>query len=162
MLRWCFGPVLRDACVFALICATVLAGQSAPQIVTICDILSAPQNFDHKAVVVVGRLSKRASEQWIGQKSCATGETQPQNASQFVIQFNHEDAPLPPEDFALDSNAVSAKFKTLSHGTVLHDFPFGSGSYDRWGMVFGRVDLEHSAIICRGEALVFLWSGKVE
>jgi hypothetical protein len=82
---------------------------------------------------------------------------------------------MPPDSFGVAAAEVKRKFNTIIPQTTIHEFPFGSGEYDRWAMVLGRLEMETPApkavdgdpppgavlgeIVCRGEALIFLWAG---
>ncbi len=141
--------------------------EKSPGLVTACEVLSNPTAYDGAPVSLLGRISRRDNGRWIGQDGCGS---QPDGAADLAIRFDRQAGPLPPEGFAINAILAKSKFRQIAEHTVLRDFRFGSGDYDRWAIVFGRVELDKSvtsqhpsairaAVVCRGEALIFLWGG---
>jgi hypothetical protein len=129
--------------------------------------------------LIAGRISKRGNRRYIGEDSCNGG------SKELAIQFDAGNGPMPPDSFGVNSADVKRKFDTVIPHTSLQEFRFGTGAYDRWALVLGRVELEAPVpktdaaqtdatrtdsnnappgavigeIVCRGEALIFLWAG---
>ena len=51
-----------------------------------------------------------------------------------------KDAPKPPEHLNLDSAALKSKFAIVQRRSTLVNFRFGTSDYDRWAVVYGRVE----------------------
>jgi hypothetical protein len=147
------------------------AAEKPPDSVTVCEAINHPDSYDHKIVFLMGRVSKRTgssggSERWVEEESCEG--TSPTNTAALVkvrIQLNRETAPKPPDQLAIDVTETKRKFDVIEQHTTIHQFRFGSGDYEEWGIVFGRLEMERSTaagafILCRGEALIFPWSGR--
>ena len=117
---------------------------------------------------LLGRVSKRENGRWIGQDSCEGMAGGPKS---LTVHFDRQAGPLPPDQFALNTALAKIKFREAAEHTKLQEFRFGSGDYDRWAIVFGRVNFADSpssdatgktgSVLCRGEAMIFLWGGAV-
>ncbi len=164
-MLWRCVPGVRLVCAALLLAAVVRAGDPAPQpdVVTVCEVLAAPDRFNHKNVFLLGRVSKRENGRWMGEDACAGMAAGPKT---LTIHFDRQAGPLPPDQFALNTAMARVKFREVAQHTSLQEFRFGSGDYDRWAIVFGRVSFEENApqsggVLCRGEAMIFLWGGAV-
>jgi hypothetical protein len=120
-------------------------------------------------VLIAGRISKRGNRRYIGEDGCDGG------GRELSIQFDAANGPMPPDSFGVSTAEVKRKFDTIIPHTALREFRFGTGEYERWAMVLGRVEMEAPApkpdssdappgavtgeVVCRGEALIFLWAG---
>jgi hypothetical protein len=51
-----------------------------------------------------------------------------------------KDGPRPPEHLNLDSAALKSKFGVVQRRSTLVNFRFGTSDYDRWAVVYGRVE----------------------
>jgi hypothetical protein len=110
-----------------------------------------PQLYEGKALVIYGRVAKRGNERSIGEDGCKS----------LGIRFDSAGGPLPPQNFGLNAEEVRRRFAEISARTTIHDFPFGSGSYEHLGLAYGRLETSPAAaLLCRGEALIFLWNGR--
>lgn len=135
---------------------------------TACEALTRPADYEGRAVSLMGRLSKRDEGRFMSEDSCGAA---PSGSSRLEIVFDRQTGPLPPEGFTIDSARAKAKFAAMAEHTTLREFKFGSGAYDRWAIVFGRLELHpapagsgvpaRATIVCRGEALIFLWGASV-
>jgi hypothetical protein len=159
------GRAVPPAALFILLTAPFAhAAEPLPTLVTACEALHAPSSYDHKPVLIAGRISKRGNRRYIGEDTC-----------ELAIQFDPAHGPLPPDSFGVSATEAKRKFNAIAQHTVLHEFRLGTGAYDRWAMVLGRLDMESpppktddtnappgtvvGEILCRGEALIFLWAG---
>jgi hypothetical protein len=132
------------------------AGAIAP--VTVCEILSNEAAYEGKEVAVLGRYSFRRDGRWIGEQACGTGTA----ISALWLTENSEGGPKPPGNFELDGSALNRKFAEMLKHTQLGKFRFGTADYDRWAVVYGRVELRKSEDAKKPPAeLVFRGSGVV-
>ena len=75
---------------------------------------------------------------------------------------DHKDGPKPPESFDLDGAALQRKFADLRKRTTLGKFRFGTPDYDRWAIVYGRVEARKGDASKKAPAdLVFRGDGVV-
>src|SRR5215472_3886334 len=104
---------------------------------TVCEILSQLPLYDGKPVAVVGRYSFREKGRWLSEQACAS--TPPSDPTLWLVE-DTSDGPHPPGNFALDAMALDRKLAEVRKRTSLGKFRFGSSDYDRWALVFGRVE----------------------
>lgn len=101
-----------------------------------CEILRDLPQHEGKSVAVFGRYSFRTTGRWISEQSCSPAiEAQPQ-----MSLVEDKDAPHPPPAFDIDAAAVRRKFTGMAQRTTLGKFRFGTPDYDRWAVIFGRVE----------------------
>jgi hypothetical protein len=96
---------------------------------TACEVLHDLAAQDGKNVTVFGRYSYRTTARWIGEEAC-----------QMAVVEDPKDAPRPPGNFAIDNVALHRKWAEMRKHTALGKFRFGTPDYDRWAVVFGRVE----------------------
>jgi hypothetical protein len=124
----------------------------------VCEVLRNLPAYQDRDVTVLGRYSYREKGRWVGEQSCE-GLTEG-TAPQFWMLEDTKDAPRPPENFELDGPAVLAKLRAIERRTSLGKFRFGTTDYDKWAVVFGR--LEKNGNPRQGAAnLVYRGSGAV-
>ncbi len=84
---------------------------------------------------------------------------------QLWIVEDDKDGPRPPERFELDAAAVRVKLAEIERHTALAKFRFGSPGYDRWAVVYGRIETRKgedarqapaNLVICGTAVIVFL------
>ena len=51
-----------------------------------------------------------------------------------------KDAPKPPDQLILDSASLKKKFLDIQSRSKLGNFRFGTSDYDRWAVVYGRIE----------------------
>ena len=72
------------------------------------------------------------------------------------------DGPRPPADFELDAVALNRKLAGMRQHTSLGKFRFGTPDYDRWAVIYGRVETRKAEAARQAPAnLVFRGSGVV-
>jgi hypothetical protein len=104
---------------------------------TVCEILNDLQGFEAGPVAALGRYSFREQGIWLGEQACdGTVATPPV----LWLVENSKDGPKPPADFEIDGAALDRKFTELQKQTSLGKFRFGSSDYDRWAVVYGKVE----------------------
>ena len=105
--------------------------------VGVCDVLRDLAAHDGKNVAVVGRYSFRETGgRWVGEQSCSALTVPPQ----LWLLEDSKSAPKLPENFEVDGAVLKQKFEELQHRAPLGKFRFGSSDYDRWAVIYGRVE----------------------
>ncbi|HZU26529.1 MAG TPA: hypothetical protein VFA04_13470 [Bryobacteraceae bacterium] len=130
MARFRLAAALLSAALPAL-------GAAAAHPVRVCDVLRKPEEYAGKAMLVLGRLSSRESGRFLGEERCS-------DQGKPVLLELHPDrqaGPLPDGSIDVDRAAVEHDIAEMKKSTALHTFPFGSGEYDRWAIVYGRVEI---------------------
>jgi hypothetical protein len=140
-----------------LLCAFAAASDPPPLApVTVCEILADLPAHEGKNYAVLGRYSFRRDGRWIGEDACGSAPG--------TLSLNEDpSAPKPPGDLDLDTTVLNKKFAEMVKRTVLGKFKFGTPEYDRWAVVFGRVEARKAEDHSRKTAadLVFRGSGVV-
>jgi len=99
------------------------------QPVTVCEALAHPETYSGKAVLLLGRFSFRDYGRFLSQKGCA-----------LHLTFDAKNGPVPPAAFSVDTGATDRKLAAVRKSTNLAVFRFGSSDYDRWALVYGRIE----------------------
>jgi hypothetical protein len=91
-----------------------------------------------KDVAVIGRYSFREHGRWIGEQECVPAtDTSP---AQLWLLEDSKDGPKPPSNFDLDGVVLNRKLAQVQRHTTLGKFRFGTPDYDRWAVIYGRVE----------------------
>jgi len=152
MLR-CAGAVLALIVVSAGIC-----GEPPLVPLTVCEALRDLPAEEGKPAAVMGRYSFRETGRWIGEQVCDPAVTEPTQL--WLVEDSA--APKPPENYELDGVALERKFTALRRHTTLGKFRFGAPDYDRWAVVYGRIEARKGDEAKKAPAnLVFRGSGVV-
>ena len=103
---------------------------------TVCEILRDLAAMEQNPVAVLGRYSFRQDGLRLDEQAC-DGISGP-----AVLWLNEDtkNAPKPPANFALDGAALNQKLSNLQKHTSLTKFRFGSPDYDRWAVVYGKIE----------------------
>jgi len=140
--------------------------------VTVCEVLKDIGANEGKVLAVMGRYSFRRDGRSLNEESCsdkpAGGELTPPNAIRLTDDVKL--GPRPPQVFELDAVAITHKLKQMKAHTALRTFRFGTADYDRWAVVFGRLEIdkgkaggEHPAVaarlVYRGDGVVLFLHG---
>ena len=139
-------PRIRVA---ALCGAAVLLAGSGPgsseaplKPVRVCEVLADLPARDGKVVAVLGRFSFRENGRSISEDGCeptpAAGDSVRPTALRVV--FDPKSAPALPARLELNAADVFQPLKLVRQRTALGKFRFGSVEYDRWAVVFGRIE----------------------
>jgi len=110
-----------------LFAADAAAGSLEP--VTVCELFEHKDALAGKPVLVVGRYSFREYGRFLSEKDCV-----------LRVLLDARNGPLPPDGFSVDSAAMSRKLAVVRRSTTLGSFRFGSSDYDRWALIYGRLE----------------------
>jgi hypothetical protein len=145
--------------VAAFTCAYALAEDAPIVPFTVCEILHDLATYEGKPVAALGRYSFRQGGSWLGEQACDAAVSTPPT---LWLAEDPMDGPRPPDSFQLDGAAVTRKLTEMRKHTSLGKFRFGSSDYDRWAVVFGRVENRKDAAAKKATAdLVFRGDGVV-
>jgi hypothetical protein len=145
------GAALREAgcALVRFLCLALLAsggpGSSEAPLkpVRVCDVLGDLSARDGKVVAVLGRFSFRENGRFLSEDGCertlAAGDSAWPNALRVV--FDPKAAPALPPRLELEAADVYPPLKLIRQRTALGKFRFGSVGYDRWAVVFGRIEV---------------------
>jgi hypothetical protein len=183
------GAALREAgrAPVRFLCLALLAGggpgwsQAPLKPVRVCDVLADLSAQDGKVVAVLGRFSFRENGRFLSEDGCegtlTAGDSARPNALRVV--FDPKTAPALPPRLELDAADVYQPLKLVRQRTALGKFRFGSVDYDRWAVVFGRIEVSGAIksgskpaaarntafepaparIVCGGESAVLVLAG---
>ena len=137
--------------------------------VRVCEVLADLSARDGKVVAVLGRFSFREHGRFLSEDGCertlAAGDSAWPNALRVI--FDPKSAPALPPRLELDAADVYQPLKLVRQRTALGKFRFGSVDYDRWAVVFGRIEVGGAVktgpkpaapaqIVCGGESAVLV------
>ena len=111
--------------------------------VTVCEVVRDLSQYQDKSVAVLGRYSFRQNGRWLAEQAC---EDHPPSGPMLWLMEDVKDGPKPPSDFEIDAPTLERKWADMRKRTSLAKFRFGTPDYDRWAVVYGRVETR------RGEA----------
>jgi hypothetical protein len=103
----------------------------------VCEALRDLPALEGKNVAVVGRYSFRETGRWVGEQSCTPAVTVP---LQLWLVEDLKSGPKPPDNFEIDGVVLKQKFDELQRRSPLGKFRFGTPDYDRWAVIYGRVE----------------------
>jgi hypothetical protein len=142
-----------------LLCGFALAADPPLVPLGVCEVLRDLPSYDGRSVAVVGRYSYRESGRWMGEQACDAGSATP---PLLWLVEDSTDGPKPPGDFELDAVALNRKFAGIRQHTSLGKFRFGTPDYDRWAVIYGRVEARKAEAAKQAPAnLVFRGNGVI-
>ncbi len=125
---------------------------------TVCEIAADLAKFDANPVAALGRYSFRADGRWLGEQACGGSA----DSAQLRLNEDGKEGPKAPGTFEIDAVTLNRKFTDLRKHTALGKFRFGSPDYDRWAVVYGRVETRKGEDAKKAAAdLVFRGDGVV-
>ena len=139
MLRAFFhftGLLVRTAAICTLSAAAAWCADTTLVPMTVCEIARNLPANEGKIIAVLGRYSFRSNGRWVAEDACAKGEA----GAEFWMIEDFKDAPKPPDQLILDSASLKKKFADIQTRSKLGTFRFGTSDYDRWAVVYGRVE----------------------
>jgi hypothetical protein len=104
---------------------------------SVCELLRDLPAHEGQAVAVVGRYSYRTTTRWIDQVACPSAPDLPAILS--VVE-DFKDAPKAPEVFEFEAAELDKRLLEVQQHTPLGKFRFGTSDYDRWAVIYGRVE----------------------
>lgn len=137
------APALLRAFAIGLIAGYALCAPEAHvEPVRVCEVLQNLSSYSGKVVAVVGRYSFRRTGRFIsesicGHKTVTGGFTWP---NVMRISFDEKNGPRPPERMEIDPRTVYQKLAQIEQHTALAKIRFGTPDYDRWAVVYGRIE----------------------
>ena len=120
-----------------LVCAWAKPADAPLEPLSVCEVLHDLQAHEGKDVAIFGRYSFRPTGRWIGEQACGFPVEGP---AQFWLTEDGERGPRLPDAFEIDGAAVRRKFTEMLKRTTLGKFRFGTPDYDRWAVIYGRVE----------------------
>lgn len=148
-----------------LLCALAQAADPPLVPLTVCEILRDLPPHEGKSAAVLGRYSFRETGRWLGEQVCEPASPSP---PQLRLMEDSKDGPKPPENFDLDSAAIRSKLAEMRQRTSLGKFRFGTPDYDRWAVVYGRVETRKGEaakkaaadLVFRGDGVIVFLTGE--
>jgi len=131
------GGIVRWACILSVLCGAAWAADPPVAPVSVCEVVRELAAMEGKTVAVLGRYSFRSMGRWIGEQACEAPGT---DAPQLWLVEDPKEAPKLPDPFELDAVLMHKKFTEIARRTSLGKFRFGTPDYDRWAVVYGRVE----------------------
>ena len=118
------------------------AAEDSLPVVRVCEILRDLPSYNGKVVAVVGRFSYREEGKFLSEKKCDSmkSEGHPDPAALLVV-YDSKSAPKPARDLYFDRSLVDKELELIRRQTSLASFRFGSQDYDRWAVVYGRIEM---------------------
>jgi hypothetical protein len=162
-VNFSFCGILQAACIGLAACAAAASADAASAEgtlvpLTVCEIVHDLPAQDGKIVAAIGRYSFRSDGRWIGEQACQTSGDTPE----LWLVEDIKDGPRPPEHLNLDSASLKKKFAEVQSRSTLGKFKFGTSDYDRWAIVYGRVERRSGGDPKKGPAnLVFRGSSVI-
>ncbi len=151
--------VLRILGAAGLTCAAVRPAGAPLAPLGVCEVLRDLARLEGKAIPVVGRYSYRENGRWMSEQACDTPAPAP---PELWLLESSADGPMPPRDYEIDAVVLKRKRIEMERRTSLGKFRFGTPDYDRWAIVYGRVEARKADDAKIAPAnLVFRGSGAV-
>ena len=119
----------------ALLCAKAADAPLIP--VSVCEVVRDLASEDGKSAAVLGRYSFRANGRWIAEQACSPATDA---LPELRLLEDLKDGPKPPGNFEIDGVELRKKFAEITRRTSLGKFRFGTADYDRWAVIYGRVE----------------------
>jgi hypothetical protein len=122
----------------------------------VCEVVTNRKDFEGKTVAVMGRYSFRRTGRWLDQESC---EGKPERGALTLIE-DTKNAPKVPEPIEIDQTSFYRKLAVMKQHTALGKFRFGSPDYDRWAVMYGRIENRKEGelqLVYRGDGAMFFF-----
>ena len=155
----------RFAYLAVLLCACAQAADPPLIPLTVCEILRDLPSHEGKSAAVLGRYSFRETGRWLGEQACDPAGTSP---PLLWLVEDSKDGPKPPDNFDLDGVALRRELAEMRRHTSLGKFRFGTPDYDRWAVVYGRVEARKgdaakkaaANLVFRGDGVIVFLAGE--
>jgi hypothetical protein len=137
-------PLLRVLWIGLAGCAASQCADATLVPLTVCEVVADLPAQEGKIVAVIGRYSFRSTGRWMGEQACPAAASAPTSppgpAPELWMVEDPKEGPRPPEHLNLESAALKSKFALVQRRSTLVNFRFGTSDYDRWAVVYGRVE----------------------
>jgi len=141
------------------VCAATTAADQPIEPLSVREVLSNLPAVEGKPIAVLGRYSFRMDGLSVSEQACALPAATP--ATLWLVE-DLKDGPRPPEHFVIDAVVLHRKLNEMMRHTQLVKFRFGTPEYDRWAVVYGRVEARKGEAVKKAPAnLVFRGDGVV-
>ncbi len=140
-----------------MLCAAGRAADGVLVPLTVCEVVRDLPAQEGKVIALLGRYSFRTTGRWMGEQACESSA--PSVRPQLWLVEDLKNGPEPPEHLKLDGSSLKKKFADVQLRTSLGKFRFGTADYDRWAVVFGRVEQrkgERPTLIYRGSSVIIM------
>jgi len=127
-------------CTLAVLCGIARAADPPVVPLSVCEVVRDLVSLDGKSAAVVGRFSFRATGRWIAEQVCDSADGPAVETPQLWLVEDPKEAPKLPEPFEMAAPALHKKFAEIGRRTSLGKFRFGTPDYDRWAVIYGRVE----------------------
>lgn len=131
------GILIRAVACLLAACGLACAADPPLAPVGVCEVLRSLASWENKNAAIVGRYSFRPTGRWVGEQVCDPGGADP---PQLWIVEDDTNGPRPPERFEFDAAQMRLKLTEIARRTALAKFRFGTPGYDRWAVIYGRVE----------------------
>ena len=134
------------------------------QPLSVCEAIRDQPAEVGKTLAIIGRYSWREKGSWISEDTCdASADARPQTPPPGFWMTEDHNAPRLPDDYELDAAAVKRKLAEIQRHTTLAKFRFGTPDYDRWAVIWGRLEerkpdetpKEAGNLMYRGAGVIF-------
>ena len=132
------GKILRLSIAVGVTCAAVRPADAPLAPLGVCEVLRDLSSLEGKSVPVLGRYSFRQNGRWMSEEACDAPAPAPPEL--WLLEDSRE-GPLPPRDYEIDAAALKRKRMEMERRTSLGKFRFGTPDYDRWAIVYGRIEI---------------------
>ncbi len=157
--------VLRVLGAVGLTCAAVRPAGAPLAPLGVCEVLRGLASLEGKAVPVLGRYSYRETGRWMSEQVCDPAAPAP---PELWLLESSADGPMPPRDYEIDAVVLKRKRIEMERHTSLGKFRFGMPDYDRWAIVYGRIEprkgddakLAPANLMFRGSGAVLILPGE--
>ncbi|MGE5647264.1 MAG: hypothetical protein ACM336_15890 [Acidobacteriota bacterium] len=123
---------------FFISIAAATAAEPALAPVRVCQILEEPAKYAGQTALVLGRFSFREQGRFLSERACEARVGWP---GVLRVVADSKTGPVPPGPLAVESTLLDRKLAEMKRSTTLANFRFGSTDYDRWALIYGRVEL---------------------
>lgn len=132
---------------------------------TVCEVVRDLPAENGKTVAVLGRYSYRESGgSWVSEDTCGpAADGHPEGAAPELRMLVDRNGPRLPDDYELDAAALHKKLAEMQRHTTLAKFRFGTPDYDRWAVIWGRIEPRKAEetgkaaanLMYRGEGVIY-------
>ena len=131
------GILFRAAACLLAACGLSRGADPPLAPVGVCEVLRSLASWENKNAAIVGRYSFRLTGRWVSEQVCGPGAADP---PQLWIVEDDTNGPRPPARFEFDAAVMRLKLTEIARRTALAKFRFGTPGYDRWAVIYGRVE----------------------